>query len=210
MGEMEKKGGARGQMEIDGSIGSLGFGSRRLRACGRTRARTGDAAVAGHPDECSDCLQRRACAPPTLPAPRVQRMFFTTNTSVRTVIFWDPINGAPGLGTEVLGHRTACPTNTRVRTVFCEDFIVRWTRRGRGGVWTAKTVKRPRQQPAQPPIRQFLGAADAQTAHPATFSTAPTHQRLGSANAETTPAGAPAAAADRTQRPDATCEGTNG
>ena len=63
---------------------------------------------------------------------------------------------------------------------------------------------------AQPPIRQLLGAADAQTAHPATSSTAPTHQLLGSANAETTPAGAPAAAADRTQRPDATCEGTNG
>ena len=59
-------------------------------------------------------------------------------------------------------------------------------------------------------IRQLLGAADAQTAHHATFSTVPTHQLLGSANAETTPAGAPAAAADRKQRPDATCEGTNG
>ena len=47
-------------------------------------------------------------------------------------------------------------------------------------------------------------------AHPATFSTAPAHQRRGSANAETTPAGAPAAAADRTQRPDATCGGKNG
>ena len=78
------------------------------------------------------------------------------------------------------------------------------------GAWAAKTVKRPPQQPAQPPIRQLLGAADAQTAHPATFSTAPTHQSLGSANAETTPAGAPAAAADRTQRPDATCEGKTG
>ena len=78
------------------------------------------------------------------------------------------------------------------------------------GVWTAKTVKQPRQQPAQPPIRQLLGAADTQTAHPATSSTAPAHQRLGSANAETTPAGAPAAAADRKQRPDATCEGKNG
>ena len=41
-------------------------------------------------------------------------------------------------------------------------------------------------------------------------STAPAHQLLGSANAETTPAGAPAAAADRPQRPDATCEGRNG
>ena len=80
---------------------------------------------------------------------------------------------------------------------------------GGGGAWAAKTVKRPPQQPAQPPVRQLLGAADAQTA-PATFSTAPAHQRRGTANAETTPAGAPAAAADRTQRPDATCEGKNG
>ena len=38
----------------------------------------------------------------------------------------------------------------------------------------------------------------------------PAHQPLGSVNAETTPAGAPAAAADRKQRPDATCEGKNG
>ena len=59
-------------------------------------------------------------------------------------------------------------------------------------------------------IRQVLGAADAQTAHHVTFSAAPTHQLLGSANAETTPAGAPAAAADRKQQPDATCEGKNG
>ena len=59
-------------------------------------------------------------------------------------------------------------------------------------------------------IRQLLGAADAQTAHHATFSTAPAHQLLGSANAETKPARAPAAAADRKQRSDATCEGKNG
>ena len=39
----------------------------------------------------------------------------------------------------------------------------------------------------------------------------PRHTKpLGSGDAETTPARAPAAAADRTQRPDATCEGTNG
>ena len=44
----------------------------------------------------------------------------------------------------------------------------------------------------------------------AAFSTAPTHQPLGSANAKTTPAGAPAAAADRKQRPNATCEGKTG
>ena len=45
-------------------------------------------------------------------------------------------------------------------------------------------------------ISQLLGAADAQTAHLATFSTAQTHQLLGSA---TTPARPPAAAADRKQ-----------
>ena len=59
-------------------------------------------------------------------------------------------------------------------------------------------------------IRQLLGAADVQTAHHATFSTTPTHQIRGSANAETTPAGAPAAAADRKRRPDAACEGRTG
>ena len=71
---------------------------------------------------------------------------------------------------------------------------------GGGGGATASTSS----------IRQLLGAADTQTAHHATFSTAPSHQPLGSANAETTPAGAPTAAADRKQRPDATCEGKNG
>ena len=38
-----------------------------------------------------------------------------------------------------------------------------------------------------------------------TASTAPAHQPPGPTNMETTPAGAPAAAADRKQRPDATC-----
>ena len=47
------------------------------------------------------------------------------------------------------------------------------------GVWAAKTVKRPQQQPAQPPVRQLLGAADAQTVHPATSRTAPAHQTTG-------------------------------
>ena len=58
----------------------------------------------------------------------------------------------------------------------------------RGGQWAAKAVKRPPQQPAQPPVRPLLSPADA----------------------ETTPQGSPAAAADRKQRPDATCEGKNG
>ena len=118
------------------------------------------------------------------------------------------VDSAPRLGT-VTRHPEGGGTGHLGRTE---------TQRGR--LWTAcgqrcvdscqTTVKRPRQQPAHPPIRQLLGAADAQTAHPATSSTAPAHQPLGSVNAETTPAGAPAAAADRTQRPDATCEGKNG
>ena len=88
----------------------------------------------------------------------------------------------------------------------------------RGRLWTACGQRRVDNKNSQTTpattstssIRQLLGAADAQTAHHATFSTAPTHQLLGSANAETTPARAPAAAADRKQRPDATCEGKNG
>ena len=88
----------------------------------------------------------------------------------------------------------------------------------RGRLWTACGQRRVDSKNSQTTpattstssIRQVLGAADTQTAHPATSSTAPTHQPLGSANAETTPARAPAAAAGRTQRPDATCEGKNG
>ena len=88
----------------------------------------------------------------------------------------------------------------------------------RSGLWTACGQRRMDSKHSQTTpattstssIRQLLGAADAQTAHHATSSTAPARQPLGSANAETTPARAPAAVADRTQRPDATCEGKNG
>ena len=85
----------------------------------------------------------------------------------------------------------------------------------RGRLWTACGQRRVDSKNSQTipattsaaSVRQLLGATDA---HLATSSTAPTQQPLGSANAETTPAGAPAAAADRTQRPDATCGGQNG
>ena len=88
----------------------------------------------------------------------------------------------------------------------------------RGRLWTACGQRRMDSKHSQTTpattstssVRQLLGAADTQTAHHATISTAPAHQLLGSANAETTPAGALAAAAHRTQRPDATCEGKNG
>ena len=111
------------------------------------------------------------------------------------------------------GKPQPCPSDRRRRDRIDLGLFRSWDGGGRpenGGVWTAKTVKRPPQQPARPPIRRLLGAADAQTAHPPTSSTGPAHQRRGSANAETTPAGAPAAAADRKQRPDATREGKNG
>ena len=45
---------------------------------------------------------------------------------------------------------------------------------------------------------------------PATTSTTPVRQLQGSTNVEGTPAGTQAAAADRTQRPDAERQGKNG
>ena len=61
-----------------------------------------------------------------------------------------------------------------------------WTT-GHEGERAAKTVKRPPQHPAQPPVRQLLGPANAATTQ-----------------------GTPAAAAVRTQRPDAARGGENG
>ena len=78
-----------------------------------------------------------------------------------------------------------------------------------GGVWTTKTVKRPRQQPAHPQYATYCVPLTCKQ-HTMPHSAQPQHQLLGSANAEMTPASAPAAAADRKQRPDATCEGKNG
>ena len=59
-------------------------------------------------------------------------------------------------------------------------------------------------------VRQLLGTANAQTA-PAATNTTPVHQPLGTtANTEMTPAEAQSAAADKTQQPNAACEGKNG
>ena len=132
-----------------------------------------------------------------------------------------PLNGAPPGGAPARAGPPSQRQQPMAGVHLRRDTTLRWsgaglllttrtTGEGGGGGGAAKTVKRPRQQPAQPPIRQLLGAADTQTAHPATFSTGPAHQPLGPANAATTAAGALAAAAARTQRPDATCEGTNG
>ena len=72
----------------------------------------------------------------------------------------------------------------------------------RGRLWTACGQRRVDSKNSQmtpattstTSTRQLLGAIDAQTAHHATSSIAPAHQPLGSMNAETTPARAPAAA----------------
>ena len=75
------------------------------------------------------------------------------------------------------------------------------------GLWTEA---RGQQKQSNDPTNNQHILNTPTTGCPATFSTAPTHQLLGSTNAETTPARAPAAAADRKQRPDLTCEGKTG
>ena len=71
-----------------------------------------------------------------------------------------------------------------------------------GGVGKAKTVKRPPQQPAQPQYTNNWAPLTCKR-HTLPHPAQPQHI------AEMTPAGVPAAAADRTQRPDVTCEGKN-
>ena len=65
----------------------------------------------------------------------------------------------PALTCRLQGHGLSRFPNDKFR--FFPQWSL-WSGGGGGG-----------QQPAQPPIRQQPGAADAQTAHPATFSTAP-------------------------------------
>ena len=117
----------------------------------------------------------------------------------------EPIRGRPALR----GKRTYGTAGTvRRRT---RHLGLTHTETQRGRLWTAcgqrRVDKQPQQQSAHP---QYANYWAPQTTHHATFSTAPTHQLLGSTNAETTPARVPAAAADRKQQPDATCEGKNG
>ena len=88
-------------------------------------------------------------------------------------------------------------------------------RQAMDGLWTEargqqKQSNDPHNNQHIPQYANYWAPLTRKLAHPATSSTAPARQRLGSANAETTPAGAKAAAADRTQRPDATCEGKSG
>ena len=123
----------------------------------------------------------------------------------------EPIRGRPA----VRGKRTyGGPPRQRVE----EQGGLTHTETQRGGLRTACGQRRMESKNSlttlaktnTSSIHQLLGAADAQTAHHATFSTALTHQLLGSANAETTPARAPAATADRKQQPDATWKGRTG
>ena len=88
----------------------------------------------------------------------------------------------------------------------------------RGRLWTACGQARgqqiqsndPRNNQHNPQYANYWAPLTRKRHIPPHPAQPPAHQRLGSANAETTPAGAPAAAADRTQRPDATCKGKNG
>ena len=86
------------------------------------------------------------------------------------------------------------------------------TRRDR--LWTACGQRRVDSKNSQTTgtssIRQLLGTADAQRAHHATFSTAASHQLLGSTNAETTPTRAPAAAATESSNPAQHAKGRTG
>ena len=71
------------------------------------------------------------------------------------------------------------------------------------GAWRAKTVKQPRQQPAQPQYANYWAPL---TRKHATSSAAPAHQPLGFANVGNDTS----KSTDRKQQPGATCEGKNG
>ena len=123
----------------------------------------------------------------------------------------------PGLGAvpcdrlrEYIAQGLACLAGTSEPLSLLETGVLRSSGMPLGGGGGSNNSQTTPTTTSTAPIRHLLGAADVQTAHPATSSTAPTHQRRGSANAEPTPAGAPAAAADRKQRPDTTCGGKNG
>ena len=76
------------------------------------------------------------------------------------------------------------------------------------GTWASRTQEHSEAGYGRP-VDRHVDSKNSQTTL-ATTSTSSIRQLLGSANAETTPARAPAAAADRKQQPNATCEGKNG
>ena len=81
-------------------------------------------------------------------------------------------------------------------------------REGGGGAWAAETVKRPPQQPAQPRYANYW--APLTDKRHLLQPEEPRYTNHWASRAETTPAGALAAVADKTQQPDAACEGKNG
>ena len=155
-------------------------------------------------------------------APRMRKRHQQEHRPQRPTECSNPTQHAKGRTGDCPGPCKGTPTRRNVRQGGGGGFSVHvcptHTETQRGRLWTAcgqrhVDSKNSQMTPATTStssICQLLGAADVQTAHHATFSTAPTHQLLGSTNAETTPARAPAAAADRTQQPDATREGKNG
>ena len=102
--------------------------------------------------------------PPASTTPPAKRTLPAANKD-RALRTRDPWSGGACVvdGRDSAGHPGLMHTETQRGRL--------WTTFGQRCLGTAKTVNRPPQQPAQPPIRQLLGAADAQTAHPATSST---------------------------------------
>ena len=79
--------------------------------------------------------------PPSPPGPTNA---LSRDISVRTVVFWDQIKWAPGLGTELIEYRTACPTNTPVwRSTYAS---------GRSGVSFAGGRRMLRGWQTEPPL----------------------------------------------------------
>ena len=121
---------------------------------------------------------------------------------------WEPIRGRPTMrGKRTYGGRPGQRVEEQGTWASQKHSEAGYGRPVGRGVWTAKTVKRPRQQPAHPQYANYWAPLTCK--RHTTFNAAPAHQLLGSANVETTPARAPAAAADRKQQPDAICEGKN-
>ena len=148
-----------------------------------------------HPDPVTAALLGGGC---TRPAPEHQKKIGTQKENPREQL------RTPGSTDRhtLSAFMPPCPVRVSEQCA-AGDPPELWIRRPGGGGGPSKNSQTTPGTTSTTSIRQLLGAADAQTAHHATSSTAPAHQPLGSANAATTPAGATAAAADRKQRSDA-------
>ena len=146
------------------------------------------------------------CAPPPPPAGQNGRGVGRVCPAARRALArWCPPPTGVG-GREVLEWPYtiggAPPGTTPLQTHMTTDLLSHF--------WYTIFVVQPPPPPPPLPLLILPGGGGGKR-HIPPHSAQPRHTKpLGSANAETTPARAPAAAADRTQRPDAAREGTNG